>query len=105
MEVSFSYFWQDMAGNPILCIMVLFTLGVIFVNGWTGSFGMRLPLCVTNICLACEAILMSAAFNFLGVFIMTKLNSAVASTISNMVDFGNNTHYAMIAPAPYCCRL
>ena len=27
MEVSFSYFWQDMAGNPILCIMVLFTLG------------------------------------------------------------------------------
>lgn len=28
---------------------------------------------------------------------MTQLNSAVASTISNMVDFGNNTHYAMIA--------
>lgn len=97
MEVSFSYFWQDMAGNPILCIMVLFTLGVIFVNGWTDAPN-AIATCVTTRCLSVRgAILMSAAFNFLGVFIMTQLNSAVASTISNMVDFGNNTHYAMIA--------
>ena len=92
-----SYFWQDMAGNPILCIMVLFTLGVIFVNGWTDAPN-AIATCVTTRCLSVRgAILMSAAFNFLGVFIMTQLNSAVASTISNMVDFGNNTHYAMIA--------
>ena len=97
MEVSFSYFWQDMAGNPILFIMVLFTLGVIFVNGWTDAPN-AIATCVTTRCLSVRgAILMSAAFNFLGVFIMTQLNSAVASTISNMVDFGNNTHYAMIA--------
>ena len=97
MEVSFSYFWQDMAGNPILCIMVLFTLGVIFVNGWTDAPN-AIATCVTTRCLSVRgAILMSAAFNFLGDFIMTQLNSAVASTISNMVDFGNNTHYAMIA--------
>ena len=97
MEVSFSYFWQDMAGNPILCIMVLFTLGVIFVNAGTDAPN-AIATCVTTRCLSVRgAILMSAAFNFLGVFIMTQLNSAVASTISNMVDFGNNTHYAMIA--------
>ena len=97
MEVSFSYFWQDMAGNPIHCIMVLFTVGVIFVNGWTDAPN-AIATCVTTRCLSVRgAILMSAAFNFLGVFIMTQLNSAVASTISNMVDFGNNTHYAMIA--------
>ena len=28
---------------------------------------------------------------------MTQINSAVASTISNMVDFGSNTHEALIA--------
>lgn len=40
---------------------------------------------------------MSAVFNFLGVLIMTHINSSVASTISNMVDFGGNTHEALIA--------
>ena len=40
---------------------------------------------------------MSAFFNFLGVFIMTQINSAVASTISNMVDFGSSTQEAQIA--------
>ena len=38
-----------------------------------------------------------AVFNFLGVFIMTQLNASVASTISNMVDFGGDTHAALIA--------
>ena len=28
---------------------------------------------------------------------MTKINSSVASTISNMVDFGDSTHEALIA--------
>ena len=40
---------------------------------------------------------MSAVFNFLGVLVMTKINSAVASTISNMVDFGGETNEALIA--------
>ena len=43
------------------------------------------------------AILLSAAFNFLGVLVMTRINSSVASTISNMVDFGGDTHEALIA--------
>ena len=44
-----------------------------------------------------SAIWMSAAFNFLGVFVMTQINSSVASTISNMVDFGGDTRAALIA--------
>ena len=40
---------------------------------------------------------MSAVFNFLGVLVMTHINSAVASTISNMVDFGGETDKALIA--------
>ena len=41
---------------------------------------------------------MSAFFNFLGrVFVMTQINSSVASTISNMVDFGTDTSSALIA--------
>ena len=97
MDISFSYFAENMAGNPILIVTVLLTLGVIFVNGWTDAPN-AIATCVTTRCLSPrKAILMSAAFNFLGVFIMTQINSSVASTISNMVDFGDSTHSAMIA--------
>jgi PiT family inorganic phosphate transporter len=40
---------------------------------------------------------MAAVFNFLGVFVMSMFSKKVAETIYNMVDFGNNAHYALIA--------
>lgn len=86
-----------MAGNPILVITLLLTLGVIFVNGWTDAPN-AIATCVTTRCMGVRsAIMMSAVFNFLGVLIMTQINSSVASTISNMVDFGDNTESASIA--------
>lgn len=97
MDVSFSTFLHSMAGNPMLLITVLLTLGVIFVNGWTDAPN-AIATCVTTRCMKVKsAIFMSAVCNFFGVFIMTKINSSVASTISNMVDFGGDTKSAMIA--------
>lgn len=97
MDTSLLSFVRESMSNPILLITVLFTLGVIFVNGWTDAPN-AIATCVTTRCLSPRrAILMSAAFNFLGVFIMTQINSSVASTISNMVDFGDSTHEALIA--------
>lgn len=97
MDVSFSVFLSAMAENPVLLITVLLTLGVIFVNGWTDAPN-AIATCVTTRCMGVKsAIMMSAVFNFLGVLIMTKINSSVAATISNMVDFGGDTHAAMIA--------
>ena len=40
---------------------------------------------------------MSAICNFFGVLIMTHINASVASTISNMVDFGGDTTMALVA--------
>ena len=97
MDVSFSSFLQEVTASPVLLITVLLTLGVIFVNGWTDAPN-AIATCITTRCLgARKAIITSAVFNFLGVLIMTHINSAVASTISNMVDFGSNTHEAQIA--------
>ena len=97
MDISFSYFWQQITSNPALWITTLLTLGVIFVNGWTDAPN-AIATCVTTRCMGVRsAIWMSAAFIFLGVFVMTNINSAVASTISNMVDFGTSTNDAMIA--------
>ena len=97
MDISFSYFWQQITSNPALCITTLLTLGVIFVNGWTDAPN-AIATCIATRCLKVRtAIMMSAVFNFLGVLVMTHINSAVASTISNMVDFGGETNDALIA--------
>ena len=97
MDVSLTFLLNEMCKTPILLISVLFTLGVIFVNGWTDAPN-AIATCVTTRCLSPrKAIMMSAVFNFLGVFIMTQINSSVASTISNMVDFGDSTQNALIA--------
>lgn len=90
-------FLEQVTTNPIMAISVLLTLGVIFVNGWTDAPN-AIATCISTRCMNVRpAIIMSAIFNFLGVLIMTQLNASVASTISNMVDFGGDTHEALIA--------
>ncbi len=97
MDISFAEFLNQVISSPTLLITVLLTLGVIFVNGWTDAPN-AIATCVSTRCMSVRgAILMSAVFNFLGVYIMTMINSSVASTISNMVDFGGNTELALIA--------
>ncbi len=97
MDVTFAYFCQQIFSSPALLITSVLTLGVIFVNGWTDAPN-AIATCITTRCMRPRpAIIMSAAFNFLGVLIMTKINASVASTISNMVDFGSDTNTALIA--------
>lgn len=40
---------------------------------------------------------MAAVFNFLGVYLMSMFNATVAETITKMVDFGDNSHEAIVA--------
>ena len=77
MEFTFQSFINGMTSNPMFLITVLLTLGVIFVNGWTDAPN-AIATCVTTRCLSVrKSILMSAVFNFLGVFIMTMINLLV----------------------------
>jgi len=82
-------FWYQMTANPLLFIAVTLTLGVILVNGWTDAPN-AIATCVVTRCMPPKAaILMAALFNFLGVFIMTKISNEVAVTITSMVNFGD----------------
>lgn len=104
MTISFSDFISQMLSSPMLAITVVLTLGVILVNGWTDAPN-AIATCVSTRCMrAQEAIIMAAIFNFLGVLVMTMINSRVAMTIYNMVDFGGNTPEATVAlcAAPFC---
>ena len=86
-----------MTANPLLFMAVALTLGVILVNGWTDAPN-AIATCVVTRCMSERAaILMAAVFNFLGVFVMTMINSTVTATITNMVNFGSNTQEAIVA--------
>ncbi len=96
-NISFLYFIQQMGEHPVLLVAVLLTLGVIFVNGWTDAPN-AIATCVSTRCIEVnKAIIMAAICNFLGVIIMSLINTKVAMTIKNMVNFGGDTKDAMIA--------
>lgn len=93
---SISVFWNQMTANPLLFIAVVLTLGVILVNGWTDAPN-AIATCVVTRCMSPRAaILMAAVFNFLGVFIMTKISNEVAVTITSMVNFGDHSGRTVI---------
>lgn len=97
MNFDFSWFLEQLSSNPILLVTVILTVGVIFVNGWTDAPNAIATCVATRAMTPRAAVLMSAVFNFLGVLVMTTLNSSVAMTITNMVDFGGDSHEAIIA--------
>lgn len=97
MDINLMELLTGMLHSPALLVTVLLVLGVVFVNGWTDAPN-AIATCVTTRCLSVKkAILMSAFFNFLGVLVMTLVNGKVAATISNMVDFGDDSGGALIA--------
>ena len=97
MDITFSYFVSQMHQTPILFISVILTIGVIFVNGWTDAPN-AIATCVVTRCMSDRAaILMAAVFNFLGVFCMSLINTTVAVTIKNMVNFEGDNRTAMCA--------
>ena len=70
---------------------------MILVNGWTDAPN-AIATCVSTRSISPKkAILMAAICNFLGVLVMTFISRAVAETIYNMVDFGDNASNALIA--------
>ena len=94
---SFQELLQMMGANPLLMTSILLTMGVILVNGWTDAPN-AIATCVVTRCMSPRAaILMAAVFNFLGVFLMTLVNATVAETITKMVNFGDNSHEAIVA--------
>ena len=96
-ELSLGQIIQEILGNPLLLISFGLTLGVIFVNGWTDAPNAIATSISTRSITVNKAIIMGAICNFLGVLVMTSLNSSVAFTIKNIVNFGDDSKQALIA--------
>jgi len=97
MTVSLLDFLSQFITNPALMITTILTLSVVMVNGWTDAPN-AIATCISTRSMSPRiAIFMAAVFNFLGVLVMTLFNVKVARTIYNMVDFGGDTHEALVA--------
>lgn len=95
--MSFTEFYNQMLGSPMMLVSTVLTLGVILVNGWTDAPN-AIATCVSTRAIGPrKAIIMATIFNFLGVLIMTMISASVAMTIYNMVDFGGDPHLSLIA--------
>lgn len=97
MTVTLTEFLSHLISSPALVITTILTLGVIMVNGWTDAPNAIATCVSTRSVNPRSAIIMASFFNFLGVFVMSKLNAKVAETIYKMVDFGGDSHNALVA--------
>ncbi|MFY9568391.1 MAG: inorganic phosphate transporter [Acetivibrionales bacterium] len=97
MTVTLTEFLGNLVTNPALLVIVLLTLGVILVNGWTDAPN-AIATCISTRAMGPRpAIVLASVFNFLGVLVMTLINSKVAETIYKMVDFRGDSHEALVA--------
>ncbi len=97
--ISFSQFVGMLAENPFLVVVMALVLGTIFVNGATDAANAIAEAVGTRSIGIDAAIVMSVICNFVGLVVMTFISTAVADTMSGMVDFGGDTHAALIALA------
>ncbi|MHC1721084.1 MAG: anion permease [Clostridiaceae bacterium] len=90
MTISFFDFFNQFISNPALFIIVIITLGVIFINGWTDAPNSIATSIATRAISPRNAIVLAAIFNTLGVIVMTSINSTVANTVFRLADFKGN---------------
>lgn len=96
---SFSELLGLISQNPFLALVLVLVMGTIFVNGATDAANAIAEPIGTRAIDVDSAIIMSVITNFLGLVVMTMFSTAVADTMSNMVDFGGDHHAALIALA------
>lgn len=97
MTIDLSMFIGEVLSNPVLLIVAVLNIGVILVNGATDAPNAIATAVSTRAMNSRRAIIMAAICNFIGLLVISFVSSAVAQTIFSMVDFGGDSHTALIA--------
>lgn len=71
----------QLTGDPALALIVLLTLAVLLVNGWTDAPNAIAGVVVTGALPFPLAVLLAAVCNFLGVLCVTAVSTSVAETV------------------------
>ncbi|HEX3040432.1 MAG TPA: inorganic phosphate transporter [Caproiciproducens sp.] len=75
--------------TPMLVVSLLLVCASIFVNGWTDAPNAIATVVSTRVLHPRVAVIMATIFNLVGIMFF---GSAVASTIANLVNLGNNSN-------------
>ena len=97
MSLDLGTFFVLLTTNPMMTLVVILNLIIIVVNGATDAPNAISTVVSTRSLKPRTAILMAASCNFIGLIVISLFNTAVAHTIFNMVDFGGDTHAALVA--------
>lgn len=97
MNLSLSSYIIQLGNNPLLWVITVLIVGVIFVNGLNDSPNSITTCVATRSLTPKKALLMAAICSFLGIFIMSMVNTSVAETVFKIADFGNNTNNSLVA--------
>ena len=97
MDITFNLFLETLFNNPILIFISILVIGLMLVNGMTDAPNAIATCISTRAIKPKSAITLAAIFDALGVLVMTILSANVASTIANLVNFGSNYNYAILA--------
>lgn len=83
--------------NPLLAIAMLLVASSIFINGSTDAANAIAEAVGTRSISFGGAVILGVICNFVGLVGATLLSTAVADTIGHMVDFGGDSHAALVA--------
>lgn len=96
---TFPEFLSMLSGNPLLALTMLLVAATIFVNGSTDAANSIADAVGTRSISFRNAVILAVVANFVGLVGATLISTAVADTISGMVDFGGDNHAALVALA------
>ena len=94
--MAITEFFSLVTSNGALALAMLLVAMTIFVNGSTDAANAIAEAVGTRSITFERAIVLSVIANFLGLVISALTTTAVAATISGMVDFGGDSHAALI---------
>ncbi len=97
VDLTLAAFIGQMGVYPSLGVVIALVVAVSVVSGATDAPN-AIATAVSTRCLKPgTALAIAAVFNFVGLVAMTYISTAVAHTMFSMVNFGGDTHMALLA--------
>ena len=98
-DISLAAVLPAMMAQPALAVIIILSAGTLVMNGAHDAANAIATAVATRSIRPTAALIMAAICNFLGVALSAAISTAVAHTITNMVNFGGNNEQALIALA------
>ena len=98
-DISLAAVLPAMMAQPALAVIIVLSAGTLLMNGAHDAANAIATAVATRSISPTHALIMAAICNFLGVILAAAISTAVAKTITGMVNFGGNNEQALIALA------